>query len=276
VTDKRMPVLFVGHGSPMNAIEDNAFSRGWSALGRSLPLPKAILAVSAHWSVGGTFVTADPQPRTIHDFGGFPEELYQIEYPAPGDKGIAERVVALLGLDSSALHTDWGLDHGTWSVLKWAYPQADVPVVQLSIDARLEVREHLELAGQLLRLRDEGVLVFGSGNITHNLRDAFRRMHTGDASVPDWSDRFDESVMRCLVERDTPGLLGLWPGTEDGRRCHPSPDHWLPLIYVYAAMSREDTVAFPVEGFDIGLSMRSVLFSPLLLTVGSESADSTQ
>lgn len=275
MTGQRMPVLFVGHGSPMNAIEDNAFSQGWSALGRSLPLPKAILAVSAHWSVGGTFVTADVQPRTIHDFGGFPGELYQMQYPAPGDTDLAERVVELLGLGSSALHTDRGLDHGAWSVLKWAYPLADVPVVQLSIDASLDVREHLELAGPLLRLRDEGVLVLGSGNMTHNLRDAFRRMHSGDRSVPDWSARFDETVRRCLVERDTPGLLGLWPGTEDGRRCHPNPDHWLPLIYAYAAMSREDTVDFPVEGFDSGLSMRSVLFSPLPLTVGPESADST-
>ncbi len=275
MTDKRMPVLFVGHGSPMNALEDNAFSQGWVALGRSLPLPKAILAVSAHWYTSGTFVTADVRPRTIHDFGGFPEELYQIEYPAPGDTDLAKRVVDLLGLQSSALYPDRGLDHGTWSVLKWSYPPADVPVVQLSIDGRLDVREHLELASQLLGLRDEGVLVFGSGNITHNLRDAFRRMHSGDLSVPDWSERFDERVRRCLVERDTQGLLGLWPGTEDGRLCHPNPDHWLPLIYVYAAMSREDTVDFPVEGFDIGLSMRSVLFSPLVLTVGPESVDST-
>jgi 4,5-DOPA dioxygenase extradiol len=272
VTGHRMPVLFVGHGSPMNAIQDNAFSRVWGALGRSLPRPKAILAISGHWYTGATLVTSEARPRTIHDFGGFPPEAYEIEYPAPGNTQLAERVADLLGLGSSALFSDRGLDHGTWSVLKWAYPRADVPVVQLSIDMSLDAREHLELASSLARLRDEGVLVFGSGNITHNLRDAFRRMYSGERSVSDWSARFDETVKRCLVERDTAGLLGLWPGTEDGRRCHPNPDHWLPLIYVCAAMDHEDTVDFPVEGFDLGLSMRSVLFSPLL-TVGAESAD---
>ncbi len=273
MTKHRMPVLFVGHGSPMNAIEDNAFSRSWTALGRSLPLPKAILAISAHWFTGGTLLTAEAQPRTLHDFGGFPPEVHELEYPVPGDTHLAERVAELLGLGSSALVADRGLDHGTWSVLRRAYPGADVPVVQLSIDMSLDVREHLELAGPLVRLRDEGVLVFGSGNITHNLRDAFRRMYSGERSVPEWSVRFDEAVKRCLVERDTLGLVGLWPGTADARRCHPTPDHWLPLIYVYAAMSREDAVDFPVEGFDLGLSMRSVLFSPDLLTAGPEGAD---
>jgi 4,5-DOPA dioxygenase extradiol len=255
-----MPVLFVGHGSPMNAVEDNEFSRGFAALAAILPRPRAILAVSAHWYVEGTFLTGDEHPPTIHDFSGFPETLFEIRYPAPGSVPLAERVRGLLGLGRAALRTDWGLDHGTWSVLKWIYPAADVPVVQLSLDAALTPRQHFDLARPLGELRREGVLVMGSGNVTHDLREAFRRMRDGDSLAPESSRRFDEAVKRSLLDRDMERLVGLWPGTDDGRRNHPTPDHWLPLLYACAAADPEDLVEFPIEGFDLGLSMRSVIF----------------
>ena len=255
-----MPVLFVGHGSPLNAIEDNEFSRGFAALGGLLPRPRAILAVSAHWYLEGTCLTGNRHPPTIHDFSGFPETLAAIRYPAPGSAALVERVRDLLGLGGAAVRSDWGLDHGTWSVLRWTYPAADVPIVQLSLDARLTPRQHFELAQPLRELRREGVLVMGSGNVTHDLREAFRRMRDGDPSVPEVSRRFDEAVKRALVGRDTERLVALWPGSDDGRRNHPTPDHWLPLLYACAASDAGDRVEFPIEGFDLGLSMRSVVF----------------
>src|SRR6185436_4896121 len=182
------PVLFLGHGSPMNALEDNRWSRAFRALGKELPRPRAILSVSAHWFVRGTFVTIAEHPETIHDFGGFPDELFAMEYPAPGAPELARRVRALVGAEAVGESTDWGLDHGTWSVLVHLFPAADVPVVQLSLDARLAPREHLELARGLAPLGDEGVLVLGSGNLVHDLRDAFARMGAGDESVPAWAE----------------------------------------------------------------------------------------
>jgi 4,5-DOPA dioxygenase extradiol len=257
----RMPVLFVGHGSPMNAIEDNAWSRGFRSLGASLPKPSAILAVSAHWYVDGTLLTAGAHPRTIHDFGGFPPALHEIEYPAPGKDDLVARVRGLVGETRASPSSDWGLDHGTWSVLRSMYPAADIPVVQLSIDRRLAPAEHLELARHLAELRNEGVLVFGTGNITHNLRDAFGRMSRGDTTTPDWARRFDDTVREVLEQHDGNRLVGLWPDSADGRLAHPSGDHWLPLVYAFGATDGKDAVSFPIEGFDAGsLSMRSVLF----------------
>jgi len=246
----------------MNAVSDNQFSRGFAGLADLIPRPRAILAVSAHWYIVGTHVTGDDLPRTIHDFYGFPQALYDVDYPAPGDVELAQRVAALLGGGASAIRHDWGLDHGTWSVLRWMFPKADVPVVQLSINTTSGVRDHMALASRLTPLRDEGVLILGSGNITHNLADAFRRMSLGDESTPSWSKRFDETVVGCLRARDTERLLSLWPGTDDGRLAHPTPDHWLPLIYAYAATDASDAVEFPIEGFEMGLSMRTVLFRP--------------
>ncbi len=256
----RMPALFVGHGSPLNAVSDNQFSRGFVALGSLVPRPRAILAVSAHWYIVGTHLTGDEFPRTIHDFYGFPQSLYDVVYPAPGEVELARKAAGLLGEDRSAIRHDWGLDHGTWSVLRWMFPRAEIPVVQLSIDARLNVREHMALAARLAPLREEGILIMGSGNITHNLADAMRRMSQGDESTPSWSTSFDESVAECLRARDTERLLSLWPGTDEGRLAHPTPDHWLPLVYAYAVTDVSDSLQFPVEGFEIGLSMRSVLF----------------
>jgi 4,5-DOPA dioxygenase extradiol len=261
VHGERMPVLFVGHGSPMNAIEDNRWSRGFAALGEQLPRPVAILAISAHWYVDGTYLTADALPETIHDFGGFPGELYEIEYPAPGKVELAERVRSMLGGERASLDDDRGLDHGTWSVLRRMYPDAEVPVVQLGIDRRLEPRQHFELARSLGELRDGGVLILGSGNIVHNLHDAFARKHRGDDQTPAWAQRFDDAVARALEQHDTRRLLKLWPETDDGRMAHPTPDHWLPLIYALGASDVDDPVSFPFEGFDWGsLSMRGVLF----------------
>lgn len=257
----RMPVLFVGHGSPMNALEENQWSRTFASLGRELLPPTAVLVISAHWFVDGTYLTGDSRPRTIHDFSGFPRALYEIEYPAPGRIELATRILALLGQERAALRTDWGFDHGNWSILRWMYPRADVPVIQLSIDRRLGVRKHYELARSLAPLRDEGILILGSGNVVHNLSDAFRRMQSGDHHTPDWATRFDDKVAKMLIGRDTEALLSAAPDSEDGRVAHPSPDHWLPLIYAYGASDDEDPLQFPAQGFDLGsISMRQVRF----------------
>jgi 4,5-DOPA dioxygenase extradiol len=257
---ERMPALFVGHGSPMNAIEDNRWSRAFRELAARLERPKSVLAVSAHWFVGGTRVTDHSHPPTIHDFGGFPRALHEVEYPAPGDPVLAERVRSLLGEDRVALDDRRGLDHGVWSVMIHLFPQADVPVVQVSLDERLTPREHYQLARPLRRLRDEGVLLLASGNVTHNLGYAMRRHAEGDDSTPDWATRFDEAVKRACAERDGEALARLLE-TEDGRMAQPSPDHFLPILYVAAAADERDEVSFPVEGFDWGsLSMRSVVF----------------
>ena len=254
----RHPVLVVGHGSPMNAIEDNVFSRSHAALARLVPRPRAILAVSAHWESDGTFTTLDDPPATIHDFGGFPPQLYAMRYPAPGDPVLARRAAALTGGSAA---DGRGLDHGTWSILHRMYPAANVPVVQLSLDVRATAGEHLALGRTLAPLRDEGVLILGSGNLTHDLRDAFGRMRRGDASTPDWAARFDADVARALVERDEKWLVQALD-TPDGRRAHPTAEHWLPILYAFGASDGRGTASFPLTGFDLGsLSMRCVLFA---------------
>jgi 4,5-DOPA dioxygenase extradiol len=254
----RLPVLFVGHGSPMNAIEDNVFSRGHAALARLVPRPRAILAVSAHWESDGTFTTLDDPPATIHDFGGFPPELYAMRYPAPGNVALAARAAILTGGSAA---DGRGLDHGAWSVLHRMYPDADVPVVQLSLDVRVRADEHLALGRALAPLRDEGVLILASGNLTHDLRDAFSRLRRGDPATPDWAARFDADVARALKERDEAWLVRALD-TPDGRRAHPSAEHWLPILHAFGASDGTDAVSFPVTGFDLGsLSMRSVLFA---------------
>ena len=257
----RMPVLFIGHGSPMNIIEDNRFSRGFAALREYLPKPRAILVVSAHWFVNGTYITGNTQPKTIHDFSGFPPALYEIGYPALGHVDLARRVRGLLGEEHATLSTDWGFDHGTWSVLRWMFPAADIPVIQLSIDRRLDVVRHHEIGRSLADLRNEGILILGSGNVTHNLRDAFHRMRTRSTDTPDWAHRFDQTVKDVVSQHDTQRLLSLLSDTEDGRQAHPTPDHFLPLIYAQAAADDRDRVRFPTEGFDLGsISMRNIIF----------------
>lgn len=259
----RAPVLFVGHGSPMNAIEDNRFSQAWGAIGRSLPRPRAILSVSAHWYVNGTFVTDGPEPRTIHDFGGFPRPLFEVQYPARGDEALARRVSSLVErARSSGLCTDWGLDHGTWSVLVHLFPEADVPVLQLSIDRRLSAAEHLAIGRALAPLRDEGVLVLGSGNLTHDLRHAMPNLGRSDVPVPEWASRFDTDVAEAFAQRDT-DYLARAIESDAGRRAHPTPDHYLPLLYVAALADDRDRVSEPVSGFDAGsISMRALRLDP--------------
>ena len=251
------PVLFIGHGSPMNAIEDNEWSRGFRAIGENLPQPKAVLAISAHWWTEGSLLTANESPRTIHDFGGFPQPLYEIQYPAPGSPRLAKRVAALL--ESAEQNEEWGLDHGTWSVTKYLFPDADVPIVQLSLDSRLTPRQHVELAQDLAELRGEGVLILGSGNLTHNLRDAMGRATSAEPEVPDWASEFDRTTAQAILERDTEHLIRAWPDGPNAQLVHPHPDHWFPLLYAYAASYPSDEVSFPIEGFSLGsLSMRAV------------------
>jgi len=255
----RMPVLFVGHGSPMNALEDNQWSRGFRALAALLPEPKAILAVSAHWFLPGTFTTDNERPETLHDFGGFPEALFEMQYPAPGDPALARRAVELIGPERAAPSSDWGLDHGTWSVLCHLRPKADLPVVQLSIDLRLRPAEHLAIGRALLPLRDEGVLILASGNLTHNLRHAMMAARRGDDSTPGWASQFDSEIARALEEHDEKTLAAALE-TDSGKLAHPTPDHFLPVLYAAGASDQSDAVRFPINGFDLGsLSMRSVV-----------------
>lgn len=242
----------------MNAIEDNVFSRAHAALAALVPRPRAALAVSAHWESDGTFTTLDDPPPTIHDFGGFPAELYAMRYPAPGDAALARKAARLTGGSAA---DGRGLDHGVWAVLHRMYPKADVPVVQLSLDVRATAREHLELGRALAPLRDEGVLILGSGNLTHDLRDAFSRLRRGDPSTPDWAARFDADTARALEARDEAWLVRALE-TPDGRRAHPTAEHWLPILYAFGASDGKDAASFPVTGFDLGsLSMRCVLFA---------------
>jgi 4,5-DOPA dioxygenase extradiol len=241
----------------MNAIEENEWSCGFSALASLVPSPVAILAVSAHWESDGTFTTLDDPPATIHDFGGFPPELFAMRYPVPGDPALAERAARLTGGSAA---DGRGLDHGTWSVLHRMYPAANVPVVQLSLDVRAFAGEHLALGRALAPLRDEGVLLLASGNLTHDLRDAFGRLRRGDSTTPDWAARFDAGVAGALEGRDEGWLIRALD-TEDGRRAHPTAEHYLPILYAAGASNRGDAVSFPITGFDLGsLSMRAVLF----------------
>ena len=259
-TPVRMPVLFVGHGSPMNAIEDTPWSRGFRALAGLVPTPKAILCISAHWFVEGTFTTGNERPKTIHDFGGFPDALFAMQYPAPGDILLAKQVVDLLGAHRARVQLDWGLDHGTWTVLHHLRPAADIPVVQLSLDERLPPAAHGELGRALSSLRDEGVLILGSGNLTHNLRYAMTRYFAGDVATPDWAATFDSEVTRALEQHDG-DFLARVVTTDAGRLSHPTLDHYLPLLYAMGAADARDRVSFPISGFELGsLSMRSVLF----------------
>jgi 4,5-DOPA dioxygenase extradiol len=242
----------------MNAVEDNVFSRGHAALASCVPRPRAILAVSAHWESEGTLTTLDDPPATIHDFGGFPEELCAMRYPAPGDAALARKAARLTGGSAA---DGRGLDHGAWSVLHRMYPEADVPVVQLSLDVRASAAGHIALGRALAPLRDKGVLILGSGNLTHDLGDAFSRARRGEASTPDWAARFDEAVARALETRDEGWLVGALE-TPDGRRAHPTAEHWLPILYAFGASDGRDATSFPLTGFDLGsLSMRCVLFA---------------
>lgn len=254
---ERMPVVFVGHGNPMNAIQSNGWTEGWRAIGDSVPKPRAILMVSAHWYIDDTAVTAVDEPRTIHDFGGFPRELYECRYPAPGDKVLAGRIRELLAPAPVRLADDWGLDHGTWSVLCHAYPDADVPVVQLSIDETLAPAEHYELAGRLAPLRDEGILIAGSGNLVHNLHAYGWGRHVPEPY--EWASAFERRARELLLVGDHAPLVEYEGLGRDAAMSIPTPEHYLPLLYVLAQRQDGDDVTFPVEGIDGGsVSMLAV------------------
>jgi len=253
---QKMPVLFVGHGSPMNAIEHNAFTQTLSELGKSLPRPKAVCVVSAHWATDGTRVLTSEHPRTIHDFYGFPTELYDVEYPAPGAPDEAEQVASDQEISRDQ---QWGLDHGSWSVLRHMYPKADVPAFQLSLDARRGFKEHLELGQEIKKLRERGVLVLGSGNIVHNLgRVDWESPH----EAYDWAVEFDAKVRTAVDAHDADALASpqRW-GENLLATAHPTVEHYLPLLYCIGSTDENDAVTYPYEGFDFGsISMRAVLF----------------
>jgi 4,5-DOPA dioxygenase extradiol len=254
---KPMPAVFFGHGNPMNALAQNVWTEAWATIGRELPRPRAILCISAHWYLPATLVTAQTTPRTIHDFGGFPRELFEVNYPAPGDPDLARRVRALLAPVAVGLDTSWGLDHGTWSVLCHVYPEADVPVVQLSIDETQPAQFHYELAKQLAPLRDEGVLIVGSGNLVHNLHAYAWGRHP--AEPLDWAVRFDARARELLLANDHAPLVNYESMGRDATLSAPTPDHYLPLLYVIAQRREGDEITFPVEGFDGGsISMLTV------------------
>jgi 4,5-DOPA dioxygenase extradiol len=251
----RLPAFFFGHGSPMNALERNRYTDAWRDAVVALPRPRAILAVSAHWYVRGTRVTAQARPPTIHDFGGFPPELHAFDYPAPGDPALAARVCDLLAPDPVRLDEGWGLDHGTWSVLAHAFPEADVPVVQLALDGTAPPHEHLALARRLRPLRDEGVLIVGTGNVVHNLR-AMRREPAAPAF--DWAVRFEERVTAAALAGDDAALIDLDAAGRDAAASVPTPEHYLPFLYAYGAGGGAAAVVVRgIEAASIGmLAMR--------------------
>jgi 4,5-DOPA dioxygenase extradiol len=252
-----MPAIFFGHGNPMNALLKNAYTDGWAAIGNSLPRPSAVLSVSAHWYVPGTAVTSSLQPQTIHDFGGFPRELYRVEYPAPGSPELARRVQDLLAPVPVVSDERWGFDHGTWSVLCHVFPQADIPIVQLSIDETQPPEFHYQLGKRLAPLRDEGVLIIGSGNLVHNL-------HTyawGQQRVEpfDWAVRFEARARELLLSAEDAPLVAYENLGRDAQLSIPTPEHYLPLLYVMAVRRAGEEVSFPVEGVDGGsVSMLAV------------------
>jgi 4,5-DOPA dioxygenase extradiol len=242
--DEKMPVLFVGHGSPMNAIEDNEFTRGWKNMLMYVPKPKAILMVSAHWETQGTFVTAMEKPQTIHDFGGFPQKLFDVSYPAKGSSWLAAETKQAISTTPVGLDTAWGLDHGAWSVLKHLYPDAEVPVVQLSLDYTKDAQYHYDLAKQLQDLRKKGVLIIGSGNMVHNFQYAQFRGDFNAHFGHDWAIEANESFKKLISENNYKDLIGFKKYSTALRLSAPTPDHYLPMLYSIALRETHEKVDF--------------------------------
>lgn len=245
--NQRMPVLFVGHGSPINAIEDNEFSKHWRRLGKSLPRPKAILCVSAHWETWGTLVTAMEEPRTIHDFGGFPAELYQVEYPVHGSSWLAGQVRSSVTQAQVGFDLDWGLDHGCWSVLKQMFPAADLPVVQLSLDYTLSPREHYAIGRELAGLRDKGILILGSGNMVHNLGLVEIKGGGRDFNRPygfPWAIEAN-NLFKKLIDEGRHEELADYPALGKAvQLAIPTPEHFLPLLYILAMKQEGERIEY--------------------------------
>ena len=240
----KMPVLFIGHGSPMNAIEDNEFSQRWQQMGNEIPTPKAVVVISAHWLTKGTLVTAMPNPKTIHDFGGFPQSLFDVQYPAPGSPELATEIQKLITNPAVELDQDWGLDHGTWSVVRHMYPDADIPVLQLSIDYYKPAAYHYELAKQLLSLRKKGVLIIGSGNMVHNLRMvAWDKLNEPEYGY-DWALEMNDIFKNKISNGFHKELIQYEKLNKSATLAIPSPDHYYPLLYILALQSDNDKVTF--------------------------------
>ena len=255
---ERMPVLFLGHGSPMNAIEENEFVAGFRKVGQEIQRPNAILCISAHWETRGTQVTSMAQPRTIHDFGGFPKSLFEVQYPAPGSPELAAETKALVKTTDVALDHQWGLDHGAWSVVRHMYPDADVPIIQLSLDHTLAPEKHYALAQEIAALRDKGVLIIGSGNMVHNLgMVAWDKLNESYAF--DWAQEASEKMKRAITSSDHASLIDFRSQGRAFDLAIPTPEHYLPLLYALALKSKDEQVTLfndkPVAG---SLTMTSV------------------
>lgn len=255
---ERMPSLFLGHGSPMNAIEENEFVATFRKVGREIPKPKAILCISAHWETSGTFVTAMEKPRTIHDFGGFPKELFEVQYPAKGDPKLAEQTKNIIKKTEVALDHKWGLDHGAWSVIKHLYPKADIPVIQMSIDYTKPPQYHYELAKEIAVLRDKGVMIIGSGNIVHNLRlVAWNKLN--DTFAFDWAAEARQKINDYIIDGNHKSLINYKSNGKSFEMAIPTPEHYLPLLYILALKDKKDNISLfndkPVAG---ALTMTSV------------------
>ena len=254
-----MPVLFVGHGSPMNAIEENEFVISWRNLGKSVPKPSAVLCISAHWETSGTFVTAMPKPPTIHDFGGFPQKLYEVQYPAPGSPELAFDVKRIINSAVVGLDEKWGLDHGAWSVIRNIYPLADIPVIEMSLDWQRSPQNHYDLAKELAPLRRKGVLIIGSGNMVHNLR-MIAWDHANDPEYGfDWALRSNELFKDLILKNNHKDLINYTGLGKDVQMAVPTPDHYLPLLYSLALMNENEPVSFFNDKTVMGsLSMTSL------------------
>ncbi len=242
--DEEMPAIFIGHGSPMNAIEDNAFAKVWRKLGETLPKPKAVLCVSAHWETRGTFVTAMAKPKTIHDFGNFPKALYDVQYPAPGSEWLASHAQNAIQSTNVGLDESWGLDHGSWSFLRRMFPEADVPVVELSLDATKDAQYHYNLAKELKGLRKKGVLVIGSGNLIHNFKYLNFQAMSNTSMAHDWALEAHDDFKRLIQNDDHRSLIQYKKHSKAFQLSAPTPEHYLPMLYALALRSPKDNVSF--------------------------------
>lgn len=239
-----MPVLFIGHGSPMNGIEDNEFSRRWAAMAKEIPLPKAVLVVSAHWFTKGTQITSMDFPPTIHDFGGFPDKLFQVQYPAPGNPALAKETASMIHTANVELSHDWGLDHGTWTVVKHMYPEATIPVLQLSIDYTKDAQYHYDLAKEIYALRKKGVLIIGSGNMVHNLRMvAWNRLNDPEYGY-DWALQMNSRFKELISAGSHDQLIQYQHLGKEALLAIPTPEHYLPLLYTLGLKGKQDPVSF--------------------------------
>lgn len=254
-TDFLMPTLFIGHGSPMNGIENNQFTEGWKKSIENVPIPKAIICVSAHWETNGVKITAQPKPQTIHDFGGFPQALFDVQYPAPGDPELAADVAEKLKDDLIQLDENWGLDHGTWTVVRHLYPKADIPVLQLSLNRLMSPSEHYRLGKELNYLRKKGVLIIGSGNMVHNLR----RVNFQKKGGFDWAEEANEVFKTLILENRHQELIDFRNLGSEADLSIPTPEHYLPLLYVLGLKRENEEISLFNDVVELGsISMTSI------------------